>query len=61
MSVASVEAFAGNDEEVKHVLLEVNARKPIHTMYDCDTNFSTEVSGGFCVKMQWGELGLIRA
>ncbi|KAJ6604263.1 putative halogenase, partial [Mycena vulgaris] len=61
MSVASVMALAGNDEEAKHVLLEVNARKPIHSMYDCDTNFTTEVMSGFCVRMQRGELGLIRA
>ncbi|KAJ7480174.1 putative halogenase [Mycena galericulata] len=61
MSVAAVMALAGSDEEAKHVLLEVNARKPIHSMYDCDTNFTTEVMGGFCVRMQQGELGLIRA
>ncbi|KAJ6574728.1 hypothetical protein B0H19DRAFT_1125483 [Mycena capillaripes] len=54
-------ALAGNDEEAKHVLLEVNARKPIHAVYDCDINFTTEVMGGFCVRMQQGELGLVRA
>ncbi|KAJ7451092.1 putative halogenase [Mycena latifolia] len=61
MSVSSVMALAGQDEEAKHVLLEVNARKPIHSMYDCDTNFTTEVMSGFCVRMQRGELGLVRA
>jgi len=61
MSVANVMTLAGNDEEAKHVLLEVNARKPIHAMYDCDTDFTTEVLGGFCVRMEHGELGLIRA
>ncbi|KAJ6529980.1 putative halogenase [Mycena vulgaris] len=61
MSVASITALAGRDEEAKHVLLEVNARKPIHTMYDCATDFTTEVLNGFCVRMEQGELGLFRA
>ncbi|KAJ7621525.1 putative halogenase [Mycena polygramma] len=61
MSVADVLALAGDDDEAKHVLLEVNARKPIHAMYDCETNFTTEVMGGFCVRMQQGELGLVKA
>ncbi|KAJ7152893.1 putative halogenase, partial [Mycena filopes] len=63
MSVATVMELAGiqNDEDAQHVLLEVNARKPIHSMYNCDTNFKTEVMSGFCVRMERGELGLIRA
>ncbi|KAJ7738145.1 putative halogenase [Mycena metata] len=63
MSVASVMELAGiqNDDDAKHVLLEVNARKPIHSMYNCDTNFKTEVMSGFCVRMERGQLGLIRA
>ncbi|KAJ7983266.1 putative halogenase [Mycena polygramma] len=61
MSVSDVMALAGNDEDAKHVLLEVNARKPIHAMYDCETNFTTEVLAGFCVRMERGKLGLIRA
>ncbi|KAJ7143489.1 putative halogenase [Mycena crocata] len=61
MSVATVMALAGNDEEAKHVMLEVNARKSIHTMYDCDANFRTEVLSGFCVRMERGQLGLVRA
>ncbi|KAJ7204695.1 putative halogenase, partial [Mycena pura] len=61
MGVAAVMTLAGNDENAKHVLLEVNARKPIHVMYDADVNFTTEVMGGFCVRMQKGNLGLVRA
>ncbi|KAF7297289.1 FAD/NAD P-binding domain-containing protein [Mycena indigotica] len=60
MSVDAIMKLAGNDEDAKHVLLEVNARKAIHTMYDADTNFATEIMGGFCVRMQQGNLGLVR-
>ncbi|KAJ7611933.1 putative halogenase [Mycena polygramma] len=58
MSVSSVMALAGNDEEAKNVLLKVNARKPLAEMYGCNT---AEVMGGFYVRMELGALGLVRA
>lgn len=58
MSVASVMALAGSDEEAKNVLLKVNARKPLAEMYGCNT---AEVLEGFYVRMEQGSLGLVRA
>ncbi|KAJ7670002.1 putative halogenase [Mycena polygramma] len=58
MSVASVMALAGNDEDARNVLLKVNARKPLAEMYGCNT---AEVMGGFYVRMERGALGLVRA
>ncbi|KAF7334715.1 FAD/NAD P-binding domain-containing protein [Mycena venus] len=58
MSVSSVMALAGNDEDAKNVLLKVNARKPLAEMYGCNT---AEVMGGFYVRMEQGSLGLVRA
>ncbi|KAJ7116117.1 putative halogenase [Mycena crocata] len=57
MSVSSVMALAGNDEDAKNVLLKVNARKPLAEMYGCNT---AEVLAGFYVRMEKGELGLVR-
>ncbi|KAJ7869697.1 putative halogenase [Mycena olivaceomarginata] len=58
MSVASVMALAGNDEEARNVLLKSNARKPLAEMYGCNT---AEVMEGFYVRMERGMLGLVRA
>ncbi|KAJ6476736.1 putative halogenase [Mycena vitilis] len=58
MSVASVMALAGNDEDARNVLLKVNARKPLAEMYGCN---AAEVTGGFYVRMERGSLGLVRA
>ncbi|EPQ59058.1 FAD/NAD P-binding domain-containing protein [Gloeophyllum trabeum ATCC 11539] len=57
----TIEKLAGMDDEVRHVLQEVNARKAIHVMYDARTHFTTEVMDGFCVRMERGRLGLVRA
>ena len=49
------------DEEAKLVLSEVNARKPIHTMYNSTRNFGDEALDGFIVRVERGRLGLVRA
>ncbi|KAK7017828.1 FAD/NAD P-binding domain-containing protein [Favolaschia claudopus] len=58
MSVASVMKLAGSDEDAKNVMLKVNARKPLAEMYGCN---STEIMGGFYMRMEQGLLGLVRA
>jgi flavine halogenase len=47
------------DEEAKHVLAEVNARKPIHKMYDTQKDFASEPINGWTVKIQRGKLGMV--
>ena len=47
-----------NDQDAIHVLNEINARKPIHTMYDVAHQFSREAWGGFIPVMAKGKLGL---
>ncbi|KAF8524134.1 putative halogenase [Hysterangium stoloniferum] len=49
------------DEEAKHVLSEVNARKPIHVMYDSQKDFGSEPINGWIVLIQRGRLGLTAA
>lgn len=49
------------DEEARHVLLEANARKMVHTVYDGARHFGNEVLGGFYVNIRLGHLGLVRA
>jgi hypothetical protein len=39
--------LGGADEESKIVLKEINARKPIHTMYNPTENFGVEEHFGF--------------
>lgn len=46
------------DEEARHVLQEINARKQIHTMYSPLENFGTENHFGFKAVLQRGRLGL---
>lgn len=60
IDVQSIDRLAGGDAEAGYVLREVNARKPIHLMYDTRRNFGTEVLAGFCVRMEKGMLGLVR-
>ncbi|OBZ66791.1 hypothetical protein A0H81_13348 [Grifola frondosa] len=50
-----------NDLEAKFVLCEVNARKPIHTMYSPTHNFATEVHVGMRAIVEHGRLGLVQA
>lgn len=49
------------DEEARHVLLEANARKIVHTTYDGTRHFGKEVLGGFYANIKIGHLGLVRA
>ncbi|KAI0338616.1 FAD/NAD-P-binding domain-containing protein [Trametopsis cervina] len=50
-----------NDEEARAVLAEINARKPIHHMYDPKQNFTTEAHYGLNAVIERGQLGLIAA
>lgn len=56
----TVTEIAGDDEDAKNVLLEVNARKAIHVMYG-QGHFGSEILGGFYVNLERGKLGLLRA
>ncbi|KAI0790174.1 hypothetical protein BC629DRAFT_1440019 [Irpex lacteus] len=49
------------DEEAKHVLAEINARKPIHHMYNPRESFITEAHHGLNAVLTRGQLGLIAA
>ncbi|KAJ7790794.1 putative halogenase [Mycena olivaceomarginata] len=53
-------ALAGKDEEMKQVLLRVNARKAVNGIYDWEDNFQRENLGGFAVVLERGGLGLRR-
>ena len=46
------------DEEAKTVLAEINARKPVHHMYNPKQNFSSEVHYGLNAVIERGHLGL---
>ncbi|KAH7922202.1 FAD/NAD(P)-binding domain-containing protein [Leucogyrophana mollusca] len=60
LSEADVDLLVGDaDEEAKHVLHEVNARKPIHTMYQPVDNFEAEAHVGFKAVLERGRLGLV--
>ncbi len=50
-----------DDFEAKAVLLEVNARKPIHTMYNPKQNFTNEIHHGLNANIQRGYLDLTMA
>ncbi|KAK0470436.1 putative halogenase [Desarmillaria tabescens] len=56
-----IDKLTGTDLDAKHALWKINARKPLQSMYDCKRNFGTEIINGFCVKMEQGALGLVRA
>ncbi len=56
----TIDKLTGTDMEAKHALWKINARKPLHSMYDCKRNFGTEIINGFYVKMEQGVLGLVR-
>lgn len=49
------------DEDAKAVLSEINARKPIHHMYDPKQNFGNEAHHGLNAVIERGQLGLIAA
>ncbi|KAF5353912.1 hypothetical protein D9756_007139 [Leucocoprinus leucothites] len=49
-----------DDEDVKHVLHVVNARKPVHKMFDTQKEFGSEPINGYTIKLVRGELGMVR-
>jgi hypothetical protein len=53
--------FGDDDEEAKIVLSEINARKPIHTMYNPTEDFGVEEHFGFKAVLKRGKLGLVNA
>jgi len=60
MDTKAVASLAGKDEEAKHVLWRVNARKAVDGIYDWEKDFQGENLGGFCVVLERGGLGLRR-
>ncbi|KAG2040546.1 FAD/NAD-binding domain-containing protein [Suillus americanus] len=59
MTESDIDRLLGHaDEEAKHVLSEINARKPIHTMYNPTENFGVEEHFGFKAVLERGKLGL---
>ncbi|KIK43258.1 hypothetical protein CY34DRAFT_791518 [Suillus luteus UH-Slu-Lm8-n1] len=59
MAECEVDRLLGDaDEEAKIVLKEINARKPIHTMYNPTENFGVEEHFGFKAVLERGRLGL---
>ncbi|KZV68748.1 FAD/NAD-P-binding domain-containing protein [Peniophora sp. CONT] len=48
-----------DDDEAFHVLREINARKPIHQMYDVGNHFVQEAFCGLVPRIERGELGLV--
>jgi hypothetical protein len=60
MDTETVSTLAGKDDEFKHVLLQINARKTVWGIYDWQQNFRAENLGGFSVVLERGQLGLQR-
>ncbi|KAG1762096.1 putative halogenase [Suillus occidentalis] len=59
MTESDIDNLLGDaDEEAKLVLSEINARKPIHTMYNPTENFGVEEHFGFKAVLERGKLGL---
>ncbi|KAG2130749.1 hypothetical protein DEU56DRAFT_982066 [Suillus clintonianus] len=62
MLESAIDRVLGNtDEEAKIVLSEINARKPIHTLYNPTENFGAEEHFGFKAVLERGKLGLVIA
>jgi hypothetical protein len=62
MTESDIDNLLGDaDEEAKLVLSEINARKPIHTMYNPTENFGVEEHFGFKAVLERGKLGLASA
>ncbi|KAG1811090.1 putative halogenase [Suillus variegatus] len=60
MTESDIDRVLGDaDEEAKIVLSEINARKPIHTMYNPTENFGVEAHFGFKAVLERGRLGLV--
>ncbi|KAJ3575479.1 hypothetical protein NP233_g1073 [Leucocoprinus birnbaumii] len=45
-----------DDEDVKHVLHVINARKPVHKMFDTQRDFGSEPINGYTIRLVRGEL-----
>ncbi|KAJ7090628.1 FAD/NAD-P-binding domain-containing protein [Mycena epipterygia] len=60
MDTQAVADLAGQDEEAKQVLWNVNSRKAVQGIYDWERNFQGENLGGFSVVLERGVLGLRR-
>ncbi|KAI0040337.1 FAD/NAD-P-binding domain-containing protein [Auriscalpium vulgare] len=52
------EKFGAHDEEAIHVLHSVNARKPLHSMFEVHNHFSHESFEGYVTTTDRGDLGL---
>lgn len=48
------------DEDVRHVLHVVNARKPVHKMFNTQRDFGSEPINGYTIKLVRGELGMVK-
>ncbi|KAG6826874.1 hypothetical protein H0H92_014078 [Tricholoma furcatifolium] len=60
LRASAVSELVGDDSDAKNVILEVNARKAIHTMYG-PGHFGSETFEGLYVNLERGKLGLARA
>jgi len=57
---SDIDSLLGDDdEEAKIVLGEINARKPIHAMYNPADDFGMEAHFGFKAVLEHGRLGLV--
>jgi hypothetical protein len=56
-----IRRIVGADEDAFHVLTEINARKPIHTVYNVAHHFMNEAFAGLVPNIVRGELGLTAA
>ncbi|CAK5284694.1 unnamed protein product [Mycena citricolor] len=60
LATQDVVQLADGDDEAKHVLWRVNARKAVDGIYDWERNFRSEKLGGWVVRLETGRLGLVR-
>ncbi|KAJ7908723.1 putative halogenase [Mycena leptocephala] len=58
MDTETVSALSGKDDEFKHVLLQINARKTVWGIYDWQQNFRAENLGGFSVVLGARAIGV---
>ena len=49
------------DEDARHVLSKVNARKAVAGIYDTRTNFASEAINGWTVRLERGNLSMVPA
>ncbi|KXN81598.1 Tryptophan 2-halogenase [Leucoagaricus sp. SymC.cos] len=48
------------DEDVRNVMDAINARKPVHRMYDTQRDFGSEPINGYTLRLVRGELQLVK-